>query len=78
MRGVIVASDLIEGVPADAKKPITNPTSIKDFAITKRAQEDREGGGIQPDVRVGVFLCLHVFLNILRMVFLFNFDLFSY
>ena len=72
MRGVIVASDLIEGVPADAKKPITNPTSIKDFAITKRAQEDREGGGIQPDVRVGVFFMFTCFSKYSKNVFSFQ------
>ena len=30
---------LIEGVSCGAKKPITNPTSIKDCAITKSDEE---------------------------------------
>ena len=59
-------------MPADAKKPITNPTSIKDFAITKRAQEDRGGGGIQPDVRVGIFFMVTFFSKYFKNDFSFQ------
>ena len=65
-----MASDLIEGVPADAKKPITNPTSIKDFAITKHAFRKAEPGALgefQPGVRpanlLNVFFGLTVICN---------------
>ena len=45
---------MIEGVSADDKKPITNPRSIKDFAITKHAFRKAGPGALgefQPGVR---------------------------
>ena len=45
---------VIEGVSADDKKPITNPRSIKDFAITKHAFRKAGPGALgefQPGVR---------------------------